>query len=50
MVRDRISAYRDAGVKTLRLHPDGRTVDEQLETLGRAVKLVREVSEETKVA
>ena len=50
MVRDRIRAYRDAGVKTLRLHPDGRTVDEQLETLGRAVKLVREVSEETKVA
>ena len=50
MVRDRIRSYRDAGVTTLRLQPDGRTLDERLETLGRALKLVREVSAETPVA
>lgn len=44
MVRDRIRAYRDAGVTTLRIHPDGRTLDERLETLGRAVALVKSVS------
>jgi F420-dependent oxidoreductase-like protein len=43
MVRDRIRAYRDAGVTTLRVQPDGRTLDERLETLGRTVKLVQEV-------
>ena len=46
MVRDRIRAYRDAGVTTLRIHPDGRTLDERLETLGRAVDLVRSVAAE----
>jgi len=44
MVRQRIRAYRDAGVTTLRLNPDGRTLTERLETLGRAVGLVREVA------
>lgn len=47
MVRDRIRAYRDAGVTTLRIHPDGRTLDERLETLGRAVALVKSVSAES---
>jgi hypothetical protein len=46
MVRDRIRAYRDAGVTTLRIHPDGRSLDERLETLGRAVDLVRSVAAE----
>jgi F420-dependent oxidoreductase-like protein len=46
MVRDRIRAYRDAGVTTLRIHADGRTLDERLETLGRAVELVKSVSAE----
>ncbi len=46
MVRERIRKYRDAGVSTLRLAPDGRTLDERLETLGRAMELVREVSAE----
>jgi F420-dependent oxidoreductase-like protein len=50
MVRDRIRTYRDAGVTTLRVQPDGRTLDERLETLGRAVKLVQEVSAETVAA
>jgi len=50
MVRERIRKYRDAGVTTLRLQPDGRTLDERLETLGRAVELVNEVAAEAKVA
>jgi F420-dependent oxidoreductase-like protein len=47
MVRERIRKYRDASVTTLRLQPDGRTMDERLATLGRAVELVNEVSRET---
>jgi len=47
MVRDRIRAYRDAGVTTLRVDPDGRTVDERIETLGRVIDLVKGISEET---
>jgi F420-dependent oxidoreductase-like protein len=50
MVRDRIRKYRDAGVTTLRLQPDGRTLQERLDTLGRAVKLVNEVSAEAVAA
>ena len=46
MVRDRIRKYRDAGVTTLRLQPEGRTLEERLNTLGRAVELVNEVSGE----
>ncbi len=46
MVRDRIRRYRDAGVTTLRLAPDGHTVQERLDTLGRAIDLVRAVSAE----
>jgi alkanesulfonate monooxygenase SsuD/methylene tetrahydromethanopterin reductase-like flavin-dependent oxidoreductase (luciferase family) len=50
MVRERIRKYRDAGVTTLRLQPDGRTLNERLETLGKAVELVNEVAAEAKVA
>src|SRR2546427_563391 len=50
VVRERIRKYRDAGVTTLRLQPDGRTLNERLETLGRAVALVNEVTAEAKVA
>jgi F420-dependent oxidoreductase-like protein len=46
MVRERIRAYRDAGVTTLRVDPDGRTLDERLTTLGRAIELVKDVSTE----
>jgi F420-dependent oxidoreductase-like protein len=46
MVRERIRKYRDVGVTTLRLQPEGRTMDERLATLGRAVELVNEVSRE----
>ena len=41
MIRDRIRAYRDAGVTTLRVEPDGATLDARLATLGRLVELVR---------
>lgn len=45
-VRDRIRAYRDAGVNTLRLGATGRTLDERVATLGRAIDLVNAVNAE----
>jgi F420-dependent oxidoreductase-like protein len=42
-VRERIGVYRELGITTLRLQPAGRDVREQLQTLERAVALVREV-------
>lgn len=50
MVCDRIRAYRNAGITTLRLQPDGKTLDERLQTLGRAVDLVRAVNAEPAAA
>lgn len=41
MVAERIRAWRDAGVDTVRLYPAGKTLDERLTTLGRALDLVR---------
>ncbi len=40
-VQGRILAYRNAGVDTLRLSPGGRDLHERLDTLGRAMELVR---------
>jgi F420-dependent oxidoreductase-like protein len=48
MIRDRIRAYRDAGVTDLRLEPMGRTAAERLDSLGRVVDLVQEVSGEVR--
>ena len=45
-VKDRIRAYRDAGVNTLRLGPTGKTLDERVNTLGRVMDLVHEVNAE----
>ena len=42
-VRERIRTYRKAGVTTLRLTPGGENLAERLETLGRAMDLVRAV-------
>lgn len=42
MVAERIRKYRDAGVTQLRLGPVGETVSDRLDTLARAVELVRE--------
>ena len=44
MVRERIRAYRAAGVTTLRVEPAGASLDERLGTLARLLALVREVS------
>jgi F420-dependent oxidoreductase-like protein len=44
MVKDRIRAYRDAGVTTLRVEPDGAMLDARLATLGRLVELVRSLT------
>jgi F420-dependent oxidoreductase-like protein len=46
MVRDRIRAYRDAGVTTLRADPDGETLSERISTLGRVIDLVNSVNAE----
>ncbi|MGV0634563.1 LLM class flavin-dependent oxidoreductase [Mycolicibacillus trivialis] len=43
MVRDRLTVWRDAGVNTVRLYPAGDTLEAKLETLGRAIELVRAV-------
>ena len=41
MVRERLRVWRDAGVDTVRLYPNGETLDAKLTTLGRALDLVR---------
>jgi F420-dependent oxidoreductase-like protein len=41
-VRERIRRYRDAGITTLRLEPLGDDGSSRLETLGRAIELIRE--------
>jgi F420-dependent oxidoreductase-like protein len=44
MVRDRLAAWRDAGVTTVRLYPAGGDLGARLDTLGRAIDLVRGLS------
>jgi F420-dependent oxidoreductase-like protein len=44
MVRERIGAYRDAGVTTLRVDPRGDTMQDRLDTLARTIELVKQVS------
>jgi F420-dependent oxidoreductase-like protein len=41
MVRERLAVWRDAGVDTVRLYPAGETVADRLDTLGRALDIVR---------
>lgn len=41
MVRARLAVWRDAGVNTVRLYPAGETLSDKLDTLGRAIELVR---------
>jgi F420-dependent oxidoreductase-like protein len=45
MVRDRVRAYRDAGITTLRVQPEGATLKDRLDTLGRIAAIVREETE-----
>lgn len=46
MVRDRMRAYRDAGVTSLRLEPVASDPADRLETIAQAVDLAQEVSAE----
>jgi alkanesulfonate monooxygenase SsuD/methylene tetrahydromethanopterin reductase-like flavin-dependent oxidoreductase (luciferase family) len=48
MVKQRIRAYRDAGVTTLRVEPDSQKVEERVATLGRLVDLVKSVDAESR--
>ena len=41
MVRARLATWRDAGVDTVRLYPAGDTLTARLDTLARAIDLVR---------
>lgn len=41
-IRDRVRLYQKVGIDVLRLDPVGATAAERLETLGRAVEIVRE--------
>lgn len=41
MVRDRLRAYRDAGITTLRVDPAAATLEARLATLGRLMEMVR---------
>jgi len=43
MVRERMQAYKAAGVTTLRFDPDGRSLQERLDTLGRAINLAKDL-------
>ncbi len=42
MVRGRLRVYQEAGVTTLRVEPDGKTLDERITTLARLRELVKE--------
>ena len=43
MVRERLRVYQAAGVNTLRVEPDGETLDRRLTILARLIELVKEV-------
>jgi len=43
MVRQRLRVWREAGVDTVRLYPAGDTLERRLDTLGRAIELVKTV-------
>ena len=46
MVRQRLRVHRRAGVNTLQVNPQGRSLDERLVTLARLVELVEDVNQE----
>ena len=50
MVLDRLRAYRDAGVTTVRLNPGGDTPSQRLDTLARGLDLIRKMSAEQRPA
>ncbi len=46
MVRERLRTHQKAGVTTLRVSPDGQTLNQRLTILGQLVDLVNEVNME----
>jgi F420-dependent oxidoreductase-like protein len=46
MVRERLRVYKQTGVNTLHVSPDGKTLDARLTTLARLVELVKEINTE----
>jgi F420-dependent oxidoreductase-like protein len=46
-VRERLRIYRDGGVKTISVTPDGQTIEERLVVLGQLIELVNEINAET---
>jgi hypothetical protein len=46
MVRERMRAWRDTGITTLRVYPAGETLEARLVTLARALALVEELNRE----
>ncbi len=46
MVRQRMRAWRDTDITTLRVYPAGQTLDERLTTLGRAIDIVEGLNRE----
>lgn len=41
MVRDRLRVWSDIGISTIRLYPAGSSLEERLDTLGRAIDIIR---------
>jgi hypothetical protein len=46
MVRQRMRAWRDTGITTLRVYPAGQPLAERLTTLSRAIAIVAELNRE----
>jgi hypothetical protein len=46
MVRERLRIYKQVGVNTLHVSPDGQTLDERVANLARLVDLVKEINAE----
>jgi F420-dependent oxidoreductase-like protein len=44
MIRERLRAFRAAGITTIRAEPAGRTTEERIETLRKFIPLVRELA------
>ena len=42
-IKQRLLTYRNAGVTTLRLTPAGENLSKRLDTLGRAIELIKKL-------
>jgi F420-dependent oxidoreductase-like protein len=49
MVRERMRAWYEAGITTLRVYPAGATLDERLSTLARAIEIVNELNRQYEI-